>query len=56
MFQWDVRSIHPGGPIELFFISDSVSQLGNKGPGLCYPVCKMMHIKDPLLIVEMSNL
>ena len=24
----------------------------NKGRGMCYPVCGMMHIKEPLLLIE----
>ena len=27
----------------------------NKGRGMCYPVCGMMHIKEPLLLIEKSN-
>ena len=28
----------------------------NKGCGMCYPVCEMMHIKEPLLLIGMSSL
>ena len=34
-----------GEPIELFFVPASAPQLANKGCGMCYPVCVMMHIK-----------
>ena len=27
----------------------------NKGRGMCYPVCAMVHIKDPLLLIGKSN-
>ena len=27
----------------------------NKGSGMCYPVCGMVHIKEPLLLIEKSN-
>ena len=27
----------------------------NKGYGLCYPVCGMMHIKEPLLLIGKSS-
>ena len=27
----------------------------NKGRGMCYPVCGMMHIKEPLLLVGKSS-
>ena len=28
----------------------------NKGRGMCYPVCGMMHIKEPLLLIEKSSI
>ena len=28
----------------------------NKGRGMCYPVCGMMHIKEPLLLIGTSSL
>ena len=34
-----------GGPIELV----------NKGCGMCYPVCGMVHIKEPLLLIRKSS-
>ena len=42
------RRIDPswGGPIELFLVPASAPAL-NKGRGMCYPVCEMMHIKEP---------
>ena len=39
MVRWVVRSILHGGPIELFLVPASV------------PVCGMMHIKEPLLLI-----
>ena len=27
-----------------------------KGSGMCYPVCVMVHIKEPLLLIEQSSL
>ena len=27
----------------------------NKGHGICYPVCGMMHIKEPLLLIRKSS-
>ena len=33
-----------GGPIELFI-----------GRGMCYPVCGMVHIKEPLLLIRKSS-
>ena len=28
---------------------------GNKGHGMCYPVCGMVHIKEPLLLIRKSS-
>ena len=28
----------------------------NKGSGMCYPVCGMMHIKQPLLLIGKCSL
>ena len=28
----------------------------NKGSGMCYPVCGMVHIKEPLLLIGKSSL
>ena len=48
------RRIDPswGGPIELFLVHDWC----NEGRGMCYPVCGMMHIKEPLLLIGKSSL
>ena len=32
------------------------STTGNQGRGMCYPVCGMMHIKEPLLLIGKSSL
>ena len=29
---------------------------GNKGRGMCYPVCGMVHIKEPLVLIGKSSL
>ena len=48
------RRIGPswGGPIELFFAPASAPDWYNKSRGMYYPVCGMMHIKEPLLLSE----
>ena len=28
----------------------------NEGSGICYPVCGLVYIKDPFLLIEKSNL
>ena len=32
--------------------SSQWSTTGVKGHGMCYPVCGMMHIKEPMLLLE----
>ena len=48
------RRIDPswGGPIELFLV---LHDWCNKGRGMCSPVCGMMHIKEPLLLIGKSS-
>ena len=45
-----------GGPTELFLIPASAHDWCNKGYGLYYSVCGMMHIKEPLLLIGKSSL
>ena len=44
------------GPIELFLVPVSAPRWCNKGGGMCYPVCGMVHIKEPLLLIGKSSL
>ena len=48
------RRIDPSwsGPIELFLVPASAPRMCNKGCVVCYPVCGMVHIKEPLLLIE----
>ena len=50
------RRINPswGGPIELFLVPAS-APASNKGRGMCNPVCGMMHINEPLLLIGKSS-
>ena len=53
------RRIDPswGGHIELFPPFQPVlHDWCNKGRGMCYPVCGMVHIKEPLLLIGKSSL
>ena len=50
MVRWVVGSILHCGPIE-----PVLHDWCNKGCGMCYPVCGMMHIKDPLLLIGKSS-
>ena len=50
MVRWVIGSIHHGGPIELFLVPAR-----DPRHGMCYPVCGMVHIKYPLLLIKKSN-
>ena len=52
------RRIDPswGGPIELFSFQPVIHDWCNKGRGMCYPVCGIVHIKEPLLLIEKGSL
>ena len=51
------RRIDPswGGSIELFLVRPVLHDWCNKGRGMCYHVCGMMHIKEPLLLIGKSS-
>ena len=53
MVLWVIGSISHGGPFELLFLPVLHSGC-NKHRGICYTVCGMMHVKDPLLLIEKS--
>ena len=55
MVRWVVGSILHGGPIELFLVPASAHDWCNKGHGMCYPVCGMVHMKEPLLLIGKSS-
>ena len=45
-----------GGPIELFLVPASDSTTGVTKAVVCaHPVCRMMHIKEPLLLTGKSS-
>ena len=48
------RRIDPswGGPIGLFLVPASAPRLVQQ----CYPVCGMVHIKEPLLLIDKGSL
>ena len=50
-----VRAFAHGGSIELFLVPANVPRLVNKVRGICYPVCGMVHIKEPLLLIGKSS-
>ena len=57
MVRWVVRSIlHGVDPLSYFSFQPVLHDWCNKGRGLCYPVCGMVHIKEPLLLIYKSSL
>ena len=42
-------------PLSYFLFQPVLYDWCNKGHGMYYPVCGMVHIKDPLLLIEKSN-
>ena len=45
-----------GGPLSYFWFQLVLHNWCNKGCGMCYPVCGMVHIKEPLLLIGKSSL
>ena len=43
-------------PLRYFSFQPVLHDSYNKGRGMYYPVCGMVHIKEPLLIIGKSNL
>ena len=57
MVRWVVGSIlHGVGPLSYFSFQPVLHDWCNKGRGMCYPVCGMVHIKEPLLLIDKSSL
>ena len=57
MVRWVVRSIlHGVDPLSYFSFQPVPHDWCNKGRGMCYPVCGMVHIKEPLLLIDKSSL
>ena len=52
MVRWVVGSI----PLSYFSFQPVLHDWCNKGRGMCYPVCGMVHIKEPLLLIDKSSL
>ena len=57
MVRWVVGSIlHGVDPLSYFSFQLVLHDWCNKGRGMCYPVCGMVHIKEPLLLIDKSSL
>ena len=56
MTLWVVGLIlHGVDPLSYFSFQPVLHDWRNKGHGMCYPVCEMMHIKEPLLPIGKSS-
>ena len=42
-------------PLSYILFQPVLRDLCNKGHGMCYPVCGMVHIKEPLLLIRKSS-
>ena len=57
MVRWVVGSIlHGVDPLSYFSFQPVLHDWCNKGRGMCYPVYGMVHIKEPLLLIDKSSL
>ena len=57
MVQWVVGSIlRAENTLSYFSFQPVLHNWCNKGRGMCYPVCGMVHIKEPLLLIGKSSL
>ena len=57
MVRWVVGSIlHGVDPLSYFSFQPVLHNWCNKSRGMCYPVCGMVHIKEPLLLIDKSSL
>ena len=54
MVRWVVGSILHG--VNYFLFQPVLHNWFNKGHGMCYPVCGMVHIKELLLLIGKSSL
>ena len=56
LVRWVVGSIlHGVDPMSYFSFQPVLHDWCNKGCGMCYPVCWMVHIKEPLLLTGKSS-
>ena len=57
MVQWVIGSIlHGVDPLSYFSLQPVLHDWCNKGRGMCYLVCGMVYIKEPLLLIDKSSL
>ena len=57
MVRWVVGSIlDVVNPLSYFSFQPVLHDWCTNGRGMCYPVCGMVHIKEPCLLIEKSSL
>ena len=49
-------TLYHGYPLSYISFQPVLHDWCNKGRGMCYPVCGMVHIKEPLLLIDKSSL
>ena len=42
-------------PLSYFSFQPELNNCCNKGRGMCYPVCGMVYVQEPLLLIGKSN-
>ena len=47
--------LHGVDPLSYFSFQPVLHDWCDKGHGMCYPVCGMVHIKEPLLLIGKSS-
>ena len=52
MLRWVVGTFHHGGTIDCFSLQAALNDFSNKDSGECYNVCRIGHIKEPLLLIK----
>ena len=53
---WSCTMMLKRNPLSYFSFQPVLHDWCNKGRGMCYPVCGMVHIKEPLLLIGKSSL
>ena len=53
MVRWVI--LHGVDPLSYLSFQPVLHDWCNKGRGMCYPVCGMVHIKEPLLLIGKSS-
>ena len=57
MVRWVIGSIlHGVNPLSYFSFQPVLNDWCNKGRGMCYPACGMIHTKEPLLLIGKNSL